>query len=268
MPSRPFPPARRRFPYDTCMGYFRRRRCVLASIAVVPSLSLLVSASLCAGAMAAGQTKSGRADSRRSPAAARAARGPVVIVAFGDSLTAGLGTSPGHSYPAYLQRDLTRAGYRARVINAGESGDTTTDGLERLSAVLALKPDIVILEFGGNDGLRGLPVATTRANLQTMIAALRRARVAVLLAGMSLPPNYGAEYIRSFQQVYREMAREDRVALIPFLLADVVVEARRHPDRFHLLFQPDGIHPTDRGSSIVAQTVLRYLKPLLKRRER
>src|SRR5579871_3441583 len=123
--------------------------------------------------------------------------GRPVIAAFGDSLSAGFGAEPGKSFPDYAQRLVDEAGYHYHVFNAGVSGDTTSDGVERMPEVIALKPAIVILEFGGNDGLRGLPVSTTKANLAQMIEGLQNAGAKVLLAGMTLPRNYGPEYIAS-----------------------------------------------------------------------
>ena len=178
-----------------------------------------------------------------------------VIVAFGDSLSAGFGADPGKSFPDFLQRDLDAAGLKWRVVNAGVSGNTTTDGLARLSEVLRYKPRITIVEFGGNDGLRGLPVETTRANLEQIIQMLQSAGSKVVLAGMTLPPNYGPDYIQPFQQVYADLAAKYKLTRIPFLLSDVAL----HPD----LMQRDGIHPTAPGNEIVAKTVMRYLKPLL-----
>ena len=178
-----------------------------------------------------------------------------VIVAFGNSLTAGFGADPGESYPDFLQNALDQRGARYRVVNAGVSGDTTTDGLERVQTVIALKPAIVILEFGGNGGLRGLPVSTTRANFNQIILALERAGTKIVLAGMTLPPNYGPEYIHSFEAVYKDLAKEYRLPLIPFLLRGVGGDAA--------LMQRDGIHPTGEGNRIVAQNVLQTLAPLL-----
>jgi acyl-CoA thioesterase-1 len=180
-----------------------------------------------------------------------------VIVAFGDSLTAGYGVDSGQSYPDWLQRRLDAAGYKYHVVNLGVSGDTTTDGIQRLPDVLAAKPEIVILEFGGNDGLRGLPVATTRANLAKMIESLQQAKIQILLAGMTLPRNYGAAYIHSFEQVYVNLASQFHLPAIPFLLEGV----GGHPD----LTQPDGIHPTAQGCEIVSGNVMKYLAPLLKK---
>jgi len=178
-----------------------------------------------------------------------------VIVAFGNSLTAGFGADPGKSFPDFLQQDLAAAGLKWHVVNAGVSGDTTTDGLARLSEVLADKPSITIVEFGGNDGLRGLPIETTRANLEQMVQMLQAAGSKVVLAGMTLPPNYGPDYIHSFERIYRDLAVKYKVARIPFLLDGVAI----HPE----LMQRDGIHPTAEGNEIVAKTVMRYLKPLL-----
>jgi acyl-CoA thioesterase-1 len=179
-----------------------------------------------------------------------------VIVAFGDSLTAGYGADPGKSFPDFLQKDLDQAGLHWHVVNAGVSGNTTTDGVTRLPEVLAYKPRVTIVEFGGNDGLRGLPIATTSANLDRIIQTLREAGSAVLLAGMTLPPNYGPDYIGPFQRVYKDLADKYKLARIPFLLDDVAI----HPN----LMQRDGIHPTAEGNEIVARTVIRYLKPLLR----
>jgi acyl-CoA thioesterase I len=170
-----------------------------------------------------------------------------VIVAFGDSLTAGFGVEPGLSWPDDLAKLLHQ-----KVINAGVSGDTTTDGLNRLPEVIGYHPKIVIVEFGGNDGLRGLPLTTTRANLDQIIQSLQKAGAHVLLAGMTLPPNYGPEYIHSFEAIYKDLARKYKVPLIPFLLEGVALKPG--------MMQRDGIHPTAAGHEIVARTVLRYLK--------
>ena len=180
-----------------------------------------------------------------------------IIVAFGDSLTAGFGADPGKSYPDFLQQEVDRRGYRYRVVNAGISGETTTDALARLSTVTALKPAVVIVEFGGNDGLRGLPIATTSSNLDQVVAELQQSGTAILLAGMTLPPNYGPDYISSFQRIYSGIATKHKVALIPFLLAGVAGTTR--------YMQQDGLHPTGEGNKLVAATVMRYLEPLLHR---
>jgi len=222
---------------------------------------------LAALAVACGACGGGRTESKAPeppPAASLAA--PVepkietddrpVIAAFGDSISAGFGLDPGKSFPDDLQRMLDAKGYRYRVANLGVSGDTTTDGLERLPAVLAVKPAIVILEFGGNDGLRGQPVAGAKANMAQMIQALQKAGAEVVLAGMTLPRNYGPEYIHNFEQMYVELASEYHLTRFPFLLDQV--------GGITSLMQPDGLHPTARGAEIVAGTVMQYLTPLLK----
>ena len=203
----------------------------------------------------------------QAPAAAREAAPPAqpvsppdsrpTIVAFGDSLTAGFGADTGKSYPDFLQQELDRRGYRYHVANAGISGETTTDALERLQTVIALRPAVVIVEFGGNDGLRGLPLFTTRTNLDQIVAGLKASGAQVLLAGMTLPPNYGPDYIATFQRIYSDLAAKYKVALIPFLLEGVAGTSR---------MQRDGMHPTADGNRLVAATVMKYLQPLLRLR--
>ncbi len=178
------------------------------------------------------------------------------IVAFGDSLSAGFGLDPGQSYPDDLQLLVDAGGYGYRVVNLGVSGDTTTDGVERLPSVLAMHPAIVILEFGGNDGLRGQPVASAKQNMATMIEALQKSGASVVVAGMTLPRNYGPEYIHSFEQMYVELASEYHLVRIPFLLEGV--------GGVPSMTQPDGLHPTAKGTQIVAGTVMKYLEALLK----
>ncbi len=180
------------------------------------------------------------------------------VVAFGDSLSAGFGAEAGKSYPDYLQRLIDAKGYRYRVINAGVSGDTTTDGVERMRDVVAAHPAVVIVEFGGNDGLRGQPVSGTKANLEQMILALQKGGAKVVLAGITLPRNYGAEYIRSFDSIYTDLAKKYKLVLVPFLLQGVAASGPG-------LMQQDSIHPTAAGNEKVAATVFRYLAPALKR---
>jgi acyl-CoA thioesterase-1 len=184
-----------------------------------------------------------------------------IIAAFGDSLSEGFGADPGKSFPDYLQKALDRGGFRYRVVNLGISGDTTTGGLGRIGSVIEIKPQIVILELGGNDGLRGVPVSQTKANLEQMIQLLQKSGTKVVLAGMSLPPNYGAQYIKAFENVYKDLAAKYGVTLVPFLLSDIANQLPSRPD----LIQRDGIHPTAAGNEIVAQTVLGVIRPLLKK---
>lgn len=177
------------------------------------------------------------------------------LVCFGDSLTAGFGVEPGNSYPDLLQKELDQRGYKFRVINEGVSGDTTQDGIGRLSYVLAEKPQIVVLELGANDGLRGQPVMIAERNLGQIIEALRKAGATILLAGITLPPNYGPDYINRFNAIYPSLATRYKLDLLPFLLAGVA----GHPD----LMQRDGLHPNAEGTRIVARNVIRALEPLL-----
>ena len=181
------------------------------------------------------------------------------IVAFGDSLTAGLGVSAEESYPAQLQRRLDALGYQYRVINAGVSGDTTAGALRRVSWVLNQTPLLVILEVGGNDGLRGLSLDQTRANLEQIIQRLEQAGVRVVLAGMKLPPNYGKDYTAGFEAIYPLLAKRYRLPLIPFFLEGVATSAT--------LNQTDGIHPTGEGYELIVEKVLTAIRPLLSQRE-
>jgi len=192
-----------------------------------------------------------------TPPAAAAADNRPAIACFGDSLTAGFGVDEGQSYPDVLQRELDRRGYRYRVENLGESGDTTQDGLARLSAVAGGKPALVVLEFGANDGLRGQPLANTEANLARMIEALQQTGARVVLAGMTLPPNYGPEYIRQFEALYGRMTAKYKLALIPFLLVGVGGDPQ--------LMQRDGLHPNVEGYRRVAGTVEKAIEPFLKK---
>lgn len=179
-----------------------------------------------------------------------------VIVAFGDSLTAGLGVDPSQNYPAKLQTKFDAGGYGYRVVNAGVSGDTSAQGLNRLSAVRELHPKIVILELGANDGLRGLPLEETRRNLETTITRLQQDGAKVVLAGMEMPPNYGVEYTRGFHEIFPSLASQYRVVLIPFFLAGVAGKPE--------LNQDDDIHPTARGYDMVVENVWKVLEPELR----
>jgi acyl-CoA thioesterase-1 len=178
-----------------------------------------------------------------------------VIVCFGDSITAGYGVAPGQAFPDDLQTDLDRRGYHYKVVNAGVSGNTTKDGVDRLKDVLRLHPAIVIVEFGGNDGLRGIPIADTRRNLSTIVSTLLQAGSKVILAGITLPPNYGADYIEQFDETYRLVAARFRVPLLPELYAHVYAVPGA--------IQDDGIHPTAKGAQLVADNFLTLLLPLL-----
>jgi acyl-CoA thioesterase I len=180
-----------------------------------------------------------------------------VIVALGDSLTAGFGLLAEDAYPPLLEQRLRREGYAYRVVNAGLSGDTTAGGLRRVDWVLRARPAIVIVALGGNDGLRHQSPAAMRDNLVEIVRRLRAAGATVLLAGMRVPPNYGADYARAFAAVFPEVARTTGVPLVPFLLDGVAGDNR--------LNQPDGIHPTADGQRVIAATLWPHLKPLLRK---
>lgn len=183
--------------------------------------------------------------------------GRPVIAAFGDSLTAGYGADPGKSYPDFLQKDLDHLGYKYRVVNAGISGMTTKDGVDRLQDVIALKPVVVIVAFGGNDGLRGLPITSTRDNLDQMLNAITQSGAHVVLGGITLPPNYGPDYIRQFNETYALAAKKYHAPWIPFLLNHVFGTPGG--------MQEDGIHATSLGNEQVARNILPLVLPLLKK---
>ncbi len=181
---------------------------------------------------------------------------PTRIVAFGNSLTSGLGVRAEDAYPAQLQRRLEDLHYNYRVINAGVSGETTAGGLRRIPWVLKNNPEVVIVEFGANDGLRGLSLNQTRQNLDQIIRQLQQAGVRVVLAGMKLPPNYGPEYTAEFEALYPSLARRYDLPLIPFFLEGVAAS--------QTLNQADGIHPTKEGYEVIVNQVVTILRPLLR----
>lgn len=181
------------------------------------------------------------------------------IVCFGDSITAGYGVDPGLNYPADLQHELDTRGYRYRVVNLGVSGETTKDGLSRVSQVLARKPEWVIVEFGGNDGLRGLPVAESQRNLLAIITSLRQGGTKVLVVAISLPEQYGQDYISRFEAIYPAVAEQAHVPLLPF--AQFAKGLFSQPTNV----QDDGIHPTAAGDKIIAKNIADNLAPMLKK---
>ncbi|MGA2707256.1 MAG: arylesterase [Steroidobacteraceae bacterium] len=181
------------------------------------------------------------------------------ILVFGDSISAGFGLADVEAgWVALLQSKLKDEGYGYRVINASVSGETTAGGLARLPRALALHhPRLVILELGGNDGLRALPIAPMRANLAKMVELSREAGASVLLLGMRMPPNYGPEYTEEFRSTYSVLGRELTVPVVPFLLNDIALNAG--------LMQADGIHPNELGQARLLANVWPVLKPLLRK---
>ncbi len=181
------------------------------------------------------------------------------ILFLGDSLTAGLGVEQKQAYPALIQETIRAQNLPYDVINAGVSGDTTAGGLARLDWILQKPLDVLVLALGANDGLRGLPVAQTKANLQAIVSRVKAKypAIKIIIAGMQIPPNMGDAYSASFRQVFADLARANGAALVPFLLEGV----GGHDD----LNQADRIHPTAAGHKILAENVWRVLEPLLKK---
>ncbi|WP_081212137.1 arylesterase [Salegentibacter sediminis] len=179
------------------------------------------------------------------------------ILFFGTSLTAGLGLEPAQAYPAVIQRKLDSLQLDYDVVNAGLSGETTASGKNRLNWVLNQKVDVFVLELGANDGLRGVPLEETRKNLREIIEEVRKKNpdTRIILAGMQIPPNMGAEYTTEFRNIFPELAKEYDLELIPFLLEDVA--------GIPGLNQQDGIHPTAEGQKIIAENVWEVLEPKL-----
>ncbi|MBU6377171.1 MAG: arylesterase [Gammaproteobacteria bacterium] len=182
---------------------------------------------------------------------------PTILV-LGDSISAGYGLANGEGWVALLQARLKTQGYGYRVVNASVTGETTTGGLARLPRALTLhRPQIVIIELGGNDGLRALPLETSRRNLEKIIEAARGAGAKVLLLGMKIPPNYGPRYSTGFEQTFRDLARRYRLPFEPFFLEKIALQPG--------MMQADGIHPTAKAQPVMLDTVWPVLKPLLRR---
>lgn len=180
-----------------------------------------------------------------------------VILAFGDSVTAGNGVPKGSGYPELLQRKLDGLGYKYRVVSMGVSGDTSSAGLARMRYALDSKPSIVILELGANDGLRGLPTTRMQANLEEMVRQFQAAKGRVILAGMTLPRNYTANYVKAFENVFKDVSKKYKLPLIPFLLEGVAGDPKYTLE--------DLIHPNATGYVLVTDTVMKTLQPLLRK---
>ncbi len=183
---------------------------------------------------------------------------PVLLV-LGDSLTAGYGLDPSLAYPALLQKKIDAAGLDVEVVNAGVSGETSAGGARRIDWLLKRRVDVLLLELGANDGLRGIPLDSTEANLQRIIDATRSRfpDVRIVVAGMLVPPNLGPDYSRAFRELFRDLATRNHATLIPFLLEGVAGKRE--------LNQADGIHPTPQGHEVVAENVWKVIRPILSR---
>ena len=180
------------------------------------------------------------------------------ILIFGDSITAGFGIEPQQAFPALIQNRIDSLGLNYNVINAGLSGETSAGGLRRIDWVLQRKVDVMILELGGNDALRGIDLSTTKENLQKIIDKVQAKypEAEIVVAGMQVPPNLGTDYTQQFASIFPALAKENELHLIPFLLEKVGGSQE--------LNQPDGIHPTVKGHALVAETVWEYLYPIVK----
>lgn len=179
------------------------------------------------------------------------------VLVWGDSLSAGYGLRPQQSWPALLAERISAARLPHKVVNASISGETTAGGLARLPAALEThKPSVVVIELGANDGLRGLPVKAMATNLQAMVNASRKAGAQVLLVGMRMPPNYGPEYTSRFEAAYRDIARANRLRLVPFMMEGFADQPG--------YFQADGLHPVAAAQPLILDTIWRELKPLLR----
>ena len=189
---------------------------------------------------------------------AAAAPSPRTVLFLGDSITAGYGLDLSEAYPALLQQRINEHSLNFKVINAGQSGDTSAGGLGRMDWLLKNKVDVLVLELGANDGLRGLPVEVTRKNLQAIIdrARGRYPQIKIIVAGMKIPPNMGAQYSRDFEAMFASLAKKNNTALIPFILEGVGGVSKMN--------LPDGIHPTAKGHEIVAVNVWKVLEPVLR----
>ena len=180
------------------------------------------------------------------------------VLFFGNSLAAGYGVEPSQAFPALVGEKIDSAGLNYTVVNAGLSGETTAGGKSRIGWVLRQPVAVFVLELGGNDGLRGLPLTATRRNLQAIMDTVRRKspQAVIVLAGMQIPPNLGTDYTREFRELFRELADKNKAVLIPFLLENVGGVPK--------LNQSDGIHPNPAGHKIVAETVWGVIRPVLK----
>jgi len=207
-----------------------------------------------AAALAFGAACSHASDISSVPAASAATAKTIVVL--GDSLAAGYGLDRTEAFPALLQGKVNELGLKFQVVNAGLSGDTSAGGLRRLDWLLKRPLDVLVIELGGNDGLRGLSSAALKKNLQSIIERTRAKYpgVKIVLAGMKMPSNFG-EYAEQFERVYSELAKEQDVALVPFLLEGVGGRPAMN--------LPDGIHPTAEGQKVLAENVWRVLKPVL-----
>lgn len=205
------------------------------------------------------EKKTSDTTTQEQPEISRPSEGNKTILCFGDSITAGYGLDDSSdAFPGILQQKIDAADLNFTVVNSGVSGETTAGGKSRIDWVIQQPVDVFLLELGANDGLRGVPVTETRANLQAIIDTVKEKspETTIILAGMELPPNMGQVYTTEFRQLYADLAKKNNIVFIPFILKDVGGDKS--------LNQSDGIHPNIKGHKIVANTVWEILEPLLK----
>jgi len=189
---------------------------------------------------------------------AAAAPAPKIVLFLGNSITVGYGLDPSQAFPARIQEKIDAKGWNFKVVNAGQSGDTSAGGLSRLDWLLRNRIDVLVLELGANDGLRGVPAEVTKKSLQTIIDRTKEKypKAKIVIAGMKVPPNLGRDYGRRFESIFPELAEKNHAALVPFILENVGGQ--------RALNLPDGIHPTAKGHEIAAANVWRVLEPILR----
>jgi acyl-CoA thioesterase-1 len=225
-------------------------------LAAVTPLTLLIALSCGPNAAEPTPAAAPAASPPTAPAATSSESVPPTVVFLGDSLTAGLGLGEAQAFPALVGAALAERGLPVRVVNAGVSGDTTAGGLARLDWLLTQKPAVVFVALGANDGLRAQPLPTIESTLAEIVTRSRAAGAAVVLGGMRMPPNYGPEYTRGFEELYARLAREFELPFVPFLLDGVAAIPE--------LNQPDGIHPTAAGQEKIAALVVPVLEPVVR----
>jgi len=187
-----------------------------------------------------------------------AAPAPKIVLVLGDSIAAGYGIDPSEAFPARLQEKIDAQGWNFKVVNAGQSGDTSAGGLSRLDWLLKNRVDVLVLELGANDGLRGVPAEVTKKNLQAIIdrTKAKYPKAKIVVAGMKVPPNMGSDYGRRFESIFSEVAKKNNAALVPFILENV--------GGVEKLNLADGIHPTAKGHEMAAENVWKVLAPILR----
>ncbi|WP_020594604.1 arylesterase [Spirosoma panaciterrae] len=238
------------------MKFWQNRQTVYS---VISGLIVCLTVWNCGSSDTKTASDSGDSASKTAVASPAAPAKKKTVLFYGNSLTAGYGVEPSEAFPALVGKKIDSLGLNYTVVNAGLSGETTAGGKSRISWVMRQPVAVFVLELGGNDGLRGIPLTATRQNLQAIMDTVRRKspEATIVLAGMQIPPNMGATYTRDFRGLFKELADKNNVVLIPFLLEGV--------GGIPALNQRDGIHPTPEGHKIVANTVWNVLKPVLEK---